>query len=264
MSVSILRTAATRREAAHFGQLQLTELRTHAKRIDLATANREALDRQRVEHFVRQDHAAKRHCGQGIEPPHARQEVRDDLLEGLALAFAQVRAEIENPVFGRQRALPFEFGQQLRSHRARTRPQFEQARFRPQCLQHLGALQRQAAAEDRGDLGRRDEIAPRTELARPGTVIAEAGLVERPLHVPVKADPAALGYDFRTDALRECCAVRRFVGSQLGQVQGNGHRWPNPFSRTARCDCGILLSGTRSEGLRRALPPTTLHRCANP
>ena len=162
--------------------------------------------------------------------------MRDDLLQGLALAFAQVRAEIENPVFGRQRALPLEFGEQLRSHRAGTRPEFEQARFRPQRLQHLGALQRQAAAEDRGDLGRRDEIARRTELARPGAVIAETRLIERQLHEPVKADPAALGHDLRTDALRECCAVRRLLGCQLGQVQGHGHRWWNPFSRTARCD----------------------------
>src|SRR5438046_10758565 len=61
-------------------------------------------------------------------------------------------------------------------------------------------MQGKCAAEELSDLWRVDEVAAGAELARAARVVAEAGLVQREVHVARKGDPAAGGGDLVHDA----------------------------------------------------------------
>ncbi len=117
----------------------------------------------------------------------------------------------------RQRVELRQFVEHDRGHRTRARAKLEDLAA-TQSRQHLGALPRDATAEDRRHLGCRDEVARRAELLRAGAVVAETRLVERELHEPRESDPAAVRLDLGADPILERAAVRRFVGGERGQI----------------------------------------------
>jgi hypothetical protein len=190
------------------------------------------------------------------------EQMRYGLGNGRVLSLAQIRAEIEDQVFRRQRALTLEFGQQFGGHHARTCAQFEDARVRrSQVLQNLGALHGQTTAENRSHFGRRDEIAGGAELARTRAVVAEARRVQRQLHELREIDPATRLLDGGADVLHEGSAVRRLVRREFGQVEGNAHvRW-KPLARTGRTGSGIFAhEGAQRREPRSASCPSTDRR----
>ena len=56
---------------------------------------------------------------------------------------------------------------------------------------NLFTLHGDAAAEDRCDFGRRDEVTAGAEFLRAGAVVTETRLVEGQRHEALEADPAA-------------------------------------------------------------------------
>ena len=117
------RRAAIRRErrraafsvSARFGPIELAELPRHADGVDVGAANAEALHGQCIEHFIRDDDAAKP-FRQPVEPFHASDRVGHTLLEERSLALAQVGAHFEDQVALRQGALRRQLAQEIRRH----------------------------------------------------------------------------------------------------------------------------------------------------
>ena len=110
-------------------------------------------------------------------------------------------------------ALRGQLVEQIGRHHAGARAEFEN-RAAADVLQDFAALIREAAAEQRRHLGRRDEVAARAELGRAGAVITEAGLVQRHLHEALEAEPTAARIDLLPDAMDQAAAVRGLIGSQ--------------------------------------------------
>ena len=199
------------------------QLPGHAQRVDLRAANAKALHRQRIEHFVREHHAAK-FFGQAIEPFDARRKLRARVrCSSRALPLAQIGADFENEVTLRQR-VP---ARRARSaHRPPSRP--SPRRVRGSCRRltccstspHWFARQRLNSGEISGAV---TKSPPRAELGRAGAVVAEAGLVQRHLHEALEADPAAVRVDLVADALDQPRAVRGFVRRQRRQRQRDAH-----------------------------------------
>ena len=112
-----------------------------------------------------------------------------------ALALAQLRAHLEQPVARWRRALRLQLGEEVGREDARARPQLEHVAAGP--VQHLADLHREAAREHGRDLGRGDEVALAADLARPRGVVAEPGRIESELHEARERDPLALLRDRR-------------------------------------------------------------------
>src|ERR671922_2952164 len=108
------------------------------------------------------------------------------IAESCALARAQLGARLQHPVFAPQLA------RQHIGERAAARTELEDVLERSQ-------LARERPAEQAAELRRGDEVALRAELARAARVVADAGLVQRELHIAGKRDPAAGGGDLPDD-----------------------------------------------------------------
>jgi hypothetical protein len=116
-----------------------------------------------VEHLVA-DHEAADLLGQRVDPLEAADVVREALGEELALALAQVGAHFEQEVALRRLAERFQF--RVEVGREQSRPGTELEDVAANDVHHLHRLQREAAREHRRDLGRGDEVARRSRLAR--------------------------------------------------------------------------------------------------
>lgn len=209
----------------------------------------ETLDRQRVDHLVRDGHADER-VRQAIQPFDPPGQVRHRGLDRRALPITQVRAHVEDPVVRGQRAERFEFGEHRRGHRPGTGADFEHVAA-AETGEHLGALRGHAAAEHRRDLGCSDEIAGGPELARAGAVVTEPRRVEHELHVAVEADPAARSVDLGADARGHRLAVGAFRGRQRARVvrRAQGAR---PLPGTPAVVSGIVTPWTRQSHFEAA------------
>ena len=83
--------------------------------------------------------------------------------------------------------------------------------------EHLGALPRQAAAEEVGRLRGGDEVAAPTELGAAGAVVPEPRGIQRELHEALEGEPAAGGFDLVADQIRDARRVRRLQRRQRRQ-----------------------------------------------
>src|SRR6185437_1380294 len=144
----------------------------HAALEELALVTAHERERHHVEHLVRDDEAAKLHR-ERIEPGESPEVLRMALAEERVLALAQVRAHLEQEVVLRRRAEGLELLEEVGGEYAGSGSDLQDVAAHR--LEHLARLQREAAREHGRDFGRGDEIAFRTELARPRGVIAEPG-----------------------------------------------------------------------------------------
>ena len=90
------------------------------------------------------------------------------------------------------------------------------------AAQNLRCLPRQRATEQGAEFWRRDEIAARAELGRPGAVITESGRMQGEFHIARETDPAAAGSDFTGNQLVQSRAMREGVGGGQGKLRQMG------------------------------------------
>ncbi len=128
------------------------------------------------------------------------------------LPLAQVGAHVQDAVTRGERPESRQLVEQDGGHRTRAGAEFENLAAAKR-RQYFGALARDATAEHRRDLGRRDEVARGAQLSRPCAVVAEPGLVQRELHERREADPAAARVDLAPDPILERPAVRGLLRS---------------------------------------------------
>ena len=133
--------------------------------------------------------------------------------DGDTLARAQLAGEFEDLVALGQRAAPLEFPQQADGEGAAAGAGLEEARRAGR--QDRFDLGRQGLGEQRREFRRGDEVAGSAELARAAAVIAEAGRVERHLHVAGEGNPAAGLLDLGGDQGGEPAAAFRGIGIGL-------------------------------------------------
>ena len=196
----------------------------------LAVAQGEARRRQRVDHLVREQHAVPRLRDRAVEPFHQfEQQGRKPLLQPFALAFAQVRARLQQRIARRQgvereQALERDLGE-----RAAAAAELDQQRVGAELLQHRRDRVGDRGREQRAELGRGDEIPAHAELVRAGAVVAQAGRVQGEFHEARERDRAARGDDLFLHELAQALAVREGVGV--------GHRHPGHARRIP----GVML-----------------------
>jgi hypothetical protein len=180
----------------------------HPEATGLAVVDDEALHRQGVGHLVGHDDAAKA-LRQGVQPAHPVAEPR-------ALPLAQLRARLQHQ--------PLELGLAERrgGERAGAAAELEH-RAAADGRQRLDRLARHAAAEQRRDFRRGDEVAGGSELGRAAAVVAEARRVQHALHVPAEADRAAGANDLLAQPLCQRGAARERLGPWRGRA-GDGLR----------------------------------------
>src|SRR6185503_5115663 len=93
-----------------------------------------------------------------------------------------------------------------------------------------GEPAREGAAEQRAELGRGDEVAAAPEFLRAAGVVADAGLVQRELHVARERNPAAGGGDLLRDAgarihaLESKALMSESLAGKIALVTGGGRR----------------------------------------
>jgi hypothetical protein len=166
--------------------------------------------RHGVEHLVA-EHDAVQGVGQRVQPGNTIQQVRCARLQQRALAFAQVRAEVEDAVLLRQAAQPLELKQDVGSEFAAACTQFGDDR---RAQRHdFGGLTREDTPEQRRELGRGDEIALGAEFARAGGVVAQARRIQRQFHIAGKRYPAVLVGDVIENEPAQRFAVCEGVGA---------------------------------------------------
>jgi len=175
----------------------------------------EAPARQRVRHFVGEQHAAQRGRRQRREPYDALGERRRQLRQALALARGEISTDLENRVALGQLTERGQLGEQRRGHPPGARAELEN--LTTGSAQHRGALPRQTAAEEIRNLGSGDEVSARAELRAAGAVVAESRRIERELHEALEREPAAAGGQLGADQRRDGLAVTLLVGAQRGK-----------------------------------------------
>ena len=125
--------------------------------------------------------------------------------ERVTFPFAQIGADFQNLIAGRQRTEAFELFQQTGGQRAAARTHLQQIRQPAHDQLRKGAGER--LAEQRSHFGRGSEIAGGAEFARTGTVVAQTRCIERELHIAGKRDPSAIGGNVTTNQLVQALAV---------------------------------------------------------
>src|SRR5690606_4068621 len=98
-------------------------------------------------------------------------------------------------------------------HHARTGAELQDVGS-PDLLEDFDALVREAAAEERRDLGRGDEIARLAELRGASAVVPEPGLIEGELHEALEADPTLMRVDLVANAIAGARRMCRLVGRE--------------------------------------------------
>ena len=193
--------------------------------------SRNDVHRHCVQHFVGEDRAVDRR-GQRVDPVDTLDVCRRRARDRQPLPLAQVRRRLEDRIPRRQRVAHGERVQEVGGEPAAATAQLDDlAAFG--CDEDRRRLHRQRLREERRHFRRRDEIAGRAQLGRSRRVVAEAGGVEREIHVALEGDrPAALG-NRGPDAGHDPLAVRAGVGLGDGQL---GH-WNR--SRARRCGAAV-------------------------
>ena len=193
-----------------------TLVHSHGACVQSRFAQREQPHGQRVDHFIRDEHAAPRLERWRVHPFNVHREMRATLLQRLALARAQVGAALEQPVAQRQRAETFEFEQQVGGERAAAGPEFEDIGTAfSQCRRDRAC---QTSCENESEFRRRDEITGRAEFRLARAVIAQPRRVQRQLHVAGEVEHAACVRNLATNQRREPLAVRGFFEARRRQV----------------------------------------------
>src|SRR6185312_4391412 len=147
---------------------------------------------QRVQHLVRQDHALDRAVRQTVEPDHSLSQLARKSSQPLFLPLREVGADLQDGVPLRHLAGDGETLENDGRHPSRARAELQNLPF---AAEHLGTLPGHAAAEEIGDLRRRDEVPARAELYAARAVVAEPRGIERKLHELLERDPAPRGAD---------------------------------------------------------------------
>ena len=172
----------------------------------------EAPARQRVGHLVGEHHSVPGPLGQPLEPHDALAQRLRQTRQALALALREIGAHFENRVALGQQALRCELGEHRRGHPSGAGAELEDLPAR--AHEHGGALARDAAGKEVGDLGSGDEVPARAEFLAPDAVVAEARRVQRQLHETLERQPAARGRERLADVRGETQAVRLLLGRQ--------------------------------------------------
>jgi hypothetical protein len=133
------------------------------------------VDRDRVQHLVGDDRAVNA-GGQRRQPLDSRAQLIGKRLQRRPLPLAQLGAGLQDGVAGGQRAAGGQCRQQVARKPPAAGPELDDLAAR-RCAQDRLDLRRQRGAEQRRHLRRGREIAVRTELGQPRTVIAEAGRI---------------------------------------------------------------------------------------
>ncbi len=190
-------------------------LNAHAELAHVIAPNDDALTRQRIQHFVGENHAADGLRGKRIEPHHAVTQFGRELLDARTLAFAQICADFEDRVLLRQTPERCKRAQYRCGHPPCSGTQLEHGSA--DSLEHLQNLARDALTEQIGHFGRRREIASAADLYATRAVIAESGRVERELHELIERQPAARRLGALANESRHRAGVRLFFGRHRRQ-----------------------------------------------
>ncbi|MEJ0036992.1 MAG: hypothetical protein WDO68_13080 [Gammaproteobacteria bacterium] len=205
--------AATLRLNAHARRRFMAatpRLNAHAQLAHVLVSNDDSLTRQRIQHFVRDNHTSNGLRGKRIEPHHAVAQLGRQLLDARALAITQIRAHFENGVPLRQRIQRRKRSQHRRSHPARAGAQLDHGAAR--LPQHLGNLARDTLTEQIRHFGRGSEIPAAPDLHATGAVVAEPRRIQRQLHELIERQPAARRLDALADVSRHRARMHFFFG----------------------------------------------------
>ena len=210
---------------------------SHAAFQPLSVAPDDQMRGYGVEHLVHHDGAVDR-GGQRVEPFDTRRVVWRDARN------AQVGADLEDRVAGRQRIELRERIQHVGGERATARAEFDDL-ARHRCREYRRDLRGHRLRVQLCRFRRRDEIAVGAELARAGNVIAQAGRVQHDLHVARERNPATGSRNLRADGFHDARAVLAFGGWGLrqGRDRMGRHRSlrrRHPSGRAARVPCARL------------------------
>ena len=180
---------------------------------DLTVAQGEARGRQRVDHFVREQHAVPRFLRRGVQPFDQIVEQRvEACVQAFLLACAQVRARLEDGVargqgVGGEELLQRDFGEGTAAA-----AEFDDVGTGAQLVQHGREAVGDAGREQGAELGCGDEVAGGAELRRARTVVTQAGRVEAQLHEAGERDRAARSDDLLLDTGTQAFAVGQRIG----------------------------------------------------
>ena len=171
---------------------------------------RKALERQRVQYFVREDDSAMR-PGRLRQPLDARQQVGRLFSQPILLPLAQVGRDFHDRVTLGQCVQISQGLQDIDRQLAAAGAVLEHAAAR-HLFEHRRALARDDPAEQPGHFRSRHEVARRPELRRARDVVAQPRRVQRMLHELGEPDRTAacrdLLADVRGDPFGMRCARR--------------------------------------------------------
>ena len=188
----------------------------------------EALDGERIDHFVREDDSFERLVRKRVQPFHPERA------EALPLAVSEVGARLEDPVPARGGATARELREAALGERSGPASELEDL-APAEAVQDLLELPGQATPEERGDLGSGDEVPLRPELRATRRVVSEPGSVETELHVLGEWNRALI-LDPPADEVLCPPAVRdrlRSGGGELRWAEGVVHRAARHPARAA-------------------------------
>jgi hypothetical protein len=203
-----------------------------------AVAQGEARRRQRVDHFVREQHAVPRLLRRGVEPFDQVVEQRvEAFAQAFLLACAQVGARLEDGVargqgVGGEQLLERDFGE-----RTAAAAEFDDVGTGPELLQHRREAVGDAGGEQGAELGCGDEVARGAELGRARAVVAQAGRVEAQLHEARRTGsrrPRRWICSWMRAAGVRCGPARRRRGAEAGDL---------PAMRTWTANAATMRAG---------------------
>jgi hypothetical protein len=175
----------------------------------------EAPERQRIEHFIGNEDAGERRLGRRIEPLHARAQRRGQRTQRFGLACTQLRADLEDAVTLRQRIKLGQAQQQPGGQTPRARAEFQH--LSADGLEHLRALDRQAARKQLRHFRCGHEITRRPELDAAGGIVAKARRVQHQTQVVIEGQPPGIGLDAGAHHARDRRRLLRLLGAQRRQ-----------------------------------------------
>jgi hypothetical protein len=181
--------------------------------------------RQRVENLVGQDDAVEARAGRCVQPFHAlSQKARNAFPEHAALPLAQIGAHFEYQVARRQSSEHIEARQEVSGKSAASCADLQDHRL-AQRTDNVGALLRQAGAEQARHFGSGDEVAPLPQFACARAVVTQTRRIEHEVHVAFEADPAACLPDLAFQPLAHLPGVGELFGAQL-ELRRHGYPLP--------------------------------------
>ena len=190
-----------------------------------AVADREARRRQRIDHFVGEQHAAPSALRRHVQPFDQVEQQRVEVFaQAFTLAFAQIGAGFEDGVTRRQCIQREQFLQRDLGESTAATAEFHEVDLRPKFAQDRRHAVGDAGGEQRAELRRSDEIAAAAELGRTGAVVTKARRVQAQLHETRERNRAAVGEDLFLYQRTQALAVRQRGGvgwRQMGHAGRN-------------------------------------------